>query len=198
MPIPLDPGRGGRSVGPEALQIGDIIVSTTSAAISRAIRAGTGSEVSHAMLYIGGNQVVESVGDGVRLVSTNQALSDATLAVAYRRPGITQMQALQVRDFVGQQIGKPYNYSGIASQGVGIVNRYNPDIVSRNLLRRVSVSAEIAGKGHDQFFCSELIWEAFTVVGVPLDGTPSQRSAPEGVPSLYRRGRLQYVGHLIA
>lgn len=55
MPIPLDPGRGGRSVGPEALQIGDIIVSTTSAAISRAIRVGTGSEVSHAMLYIGGN-----------------------------------------------------------------------------------------------------------------------------------------------
>src|SRR5207244_5020121 len=51
--IPLDPGEGGMSIGVDALQAGDIIVSTSRHPVSYAIRAGTLSAVSHAMLYVG-------------------------------------------------------------------------------------------------------------------------------------------------
>src|SRR6476620_6347967 len=56
--IPLDPGIGGMSIGVDALQPADIIVSTARHAVSYAIRAGTLSAVSHAMLYVGDGRVI--------------------------------------------------------------------------------------------------------------------------------------------
>jgi cell wall-associated NlpC family hydrolase len=98
MAIPLDPGRGGQSIGLSVLKNADIIVSTTNAAISRAIRMATGSAVSHAILYIGGGQVMEAIGEGVTLRPLSQAIAQARLAVTYRHPSITDAQALIVRD----------------------------------------------------------------------------------------------------
>ena len=46
---PLSPAAGGRCIAESALNVADIIVSTTNAKISKAIRAATGSQVSHAM-----------------------------------------------------------------------------------------------------------------------------------------------------
>ena len=66
--IPLDPGVGGMSIGVDALQPADIIVSTARHAVSYAIRAGTLSAISHAMLYVGNGKVIEAVGSGVREV----------------------------------------------------------------------------------------------------------------------------------
>lgn len=48
-----------------ALRPADIIVSTTDAAVSAVIRAGSGSSVSHSMISIGGGAVVEAVDAGV-------------------------------------------------------------------------------------------------------------------------------------
>ena len=84
MSIPLDPGRGGRSVGDSALAMGDILVSTTPALSSAAIRIGTGAAVSHARLYIGAGQVVEAVGDGVELAQLENVVAHDSLCVAYR------------------------------------------------------------------------------------------------------------------
>src|SRR5690242_8668703 len=118
MAIPLDPGAGGQSISPDALQTADIIVSTTAAAVSRVIRAGTISDVSHAALYIGGGQVVEAIGEGVVLRQLDVSLHDDTLAVAYRVPDITEEQALRVRDFVGMNLGKPYSVPLAAGAGL--------------------------------------------------------------------------------
>lgn len=74
MTIPLDPGVGGQSIDENALSIGDIIVSTTPALISRVIRRATGSVVSHALVYIGGGQVVEAIGAGVTLRTLRKPL----------------------------------------------------------------------------------------------------------------------------
>ncbi|MFP3615818.1 N-acetylmuramoyl-L-alanine amidase, partial [Paraburkholderia sp. SIMBA_050] len=85
--IPLDPGVGGLSIGTDALEIGDIILSTTGNSGSGVIRAGSGAEVSHAMLYVGqGGQVIEAIPGGVQLRPLADALADARLAVAFRVP----------------------------------------------------------------------------------------------------------------
>lgn len=53
------------TISASTLRPADIIVSTTDAAVSAVIRAGSGSSVSHSMLYIGGGSVVEAVEAGV-------------------------------------------------------------------------------------------------------------------------------------
>src|SRR5689334_11123626 len=109
MAIPLDPGAGGQCIGADLLQMADIIVSTTSATVSAVIRTGTMSAVSHAALYIGAEQVVEAIGEGVVLRDLDLSLRDDRLAVAYRVPNLSPEQALRVRDYVGMNLGKPYS-----------------------------------------------------------------------------------------
>ena len=53
MTIRLDPGAGGRSIGEDALNMADMIVSTVDgSAVSLGIRVASGSPVSHSILYI--------------------------------------------------------------------------------------------------------------------------------------------------
>ena len=62
MAVPLTPAAGGGlCISTAALQEADIIVSTTNATISQAIRAASGSVVSHAMIYAGNDQLLERV-----------------------------------------------------------------------------------------------------------------------------------------
>jgi len=196
MTIPLDPGMGGQSVGLDALHNADIIVSTTPALISRLIRRATASTVSHAMLYIGGGQVVEAIGEGVRLRPLATAVQDASLAVAYRHPMITEMQALRARDFAGHQIGKAYDSLGIVGQAGFQLDRrvfcLNGNI---ECIRRVGRN-NMRIQQTDKFFCSELVWAAFQKAGIPLTATPPSWNSPDDIPNLWMRGNINYVGHL--
>jgi hypothetical protein len=117
--IPLDPGPGGQSISIAALRVGDIVVSTTKATVSRVIRAATKSDVSHSMIYVGDQQVVHAVSKGVVLETLTTALYDAILAVAYRHKHMTHTQGLRVRDFVGNQIGREYSVAGALAAGTG-------------------------------------------------------------------------------
>ncbi len=91
MAIQLDPGAGGRSIDTRALHMGDIVVSTIKkSVISAGIRAATSSPVSHSILYIGNEQAIEAIADGIVLRSLAQAIEDTTLAVAYRYPEISE------------------------------------------------------------------------------------------------------------
>jgi N-acetylmuramoyl-L-alanine amidase/uncharacterized protein YycO len=199
--IPLDPGEGGRSIDASALQMGDIIVSTTSHASSRGIRFGTGSLVSHAKLYIGGSQIVEAVGDGVVLRSLEQSLDDDTLAVAFRYPGITDEQALRVRDFVGRQLDRPYNYIGIVRQALFQIESSRCDVLPGDLQQtcRSWVGKIVLGPGNtDTFFCSQLVLAAYADAGIPLTATNPSWSTPQDIVELQLATHLAYVGHLKA
>ena len=90
--VPLDPGVGGCSIHEGALQMADIIVSTTNAGVSGAIRVGTGSSASHAALYDGNGMVIEALGHGVVAHAIATALDDDSLAVVYRAPNLTATQ----------------------------------------------------------------------------------------------------------
>lgn len=200
--IPLDPGTGGRSIGQDALEVGDIILSTTTATISRAIRRMTSSAVSHSILYIGNGQVVESVGSGVEMKSLQQALSGASVAVAFRKPNLTSNQGLQIRDFAGQQLGRSYNYWGIVRQARFRINsqacRLFSDPAKRQQCENFVGHVYLGAGQNDTFFCSELILAAYRHAGVPLTAQPPHWGSPEDLANLRLTGMLEYVGHLRA
>lgn len=190
--IPLDPGLGGQSIGESALQPGDIIVSTARHAVSYAIRAGTISAISHAMLYVGDGNVIEAVGDGVREVALGTAIAGAILAVAYRDARVDATKAAAIVGYARAQVGRPYDYAGVARAG----HRILFPLAGRVL----DAVAGLAGVGSDSaraFYCSELVFAAYREAGVPLTASAPDTSTPDDLVQL-SRANLGYVGHLIA
>lgn len=183
--IPLDPGNGGQSIGSAALQVGDIILSTTAAWISKAIRGATSAPVSHAMLYIGDELVVEAIGGGVQVRPLADAVRDATVAVAFRFPGLTEDQALRAKDFAGRQLGHSYDYWGVVRQ--------LPFRLAGQLIR-----VNLGTSDNDSFFCSELILAAYEAAGIQLTNIRPDRSSPGDLAELRLNHTLDYVGHLKA
>src|SRR5690606_28294868 len=51
---------------------GDIILTTTTAAASRAIRVATRSDISHAMVYVQNCSVIDATGEGVHARNTQR------------------------------------------------------------------------------------------------------------------------------
>lgn len=190
--IPLDPGIGGQSIGLEALSPGDIIVSTASHPVSYAIRAGTLSAISHAMLYVGGGNIVEAVGDGVREAPLASVIDNAILAVAYRDPRVDATKAAALVNFARAQVGQPYNYGGVARAGYRIAH----PLASR-VLDAIRDMAGVDDATARSFYCSELVFAAFEAAGIPLVAQAADASTPDDLVRL-SRGSLGYVGHLKA
>ena len=176
--IALDPGPGGRSIGGSALMAADIIVSTTRAAISGAIRVATFSVVSHAALYAGDQKVIEAIGEGVVDHSLDDAMREDVLAVAYRSPAITPSIAAAIVAFAREQarLRKPYSVAGVVMSTDPILCR-------------------IGGPRTAGFFCSQLVLEAYKRGGLPLTTKPPSCMSPDDVAEIAAH-RLTYVGHL--
>jgi hypothetical protein len=100
-----------------ALRPADIIVSTTDAAVSAVIRAGSGSSVSHSMLYIGGGAVVEAVDVGVLRRPLADALQGAVLAIALRRRNLTEKQRTDVLAHAIRFAGSSLPYDTVGAAG---------------------------------------------------------------------------------
>jgi cell wall-associated NlpC family hydrolase len=193
--IALTPSTGGGVCIPgESLLLADIIVSTTAALVSRGIRAGTGSAVSHAMLYVGGGRVIEAIGQGVTERSLSAAISDATLAVAYRVKDINVATAAKVIAFARVHLGRKYDARGALGAGLA----YNPVLCIASGIG--ACVAARAGKFNtaDRFYCSELVLDAFKRAGAPIADVTPGTSVPQHIPQAYSSGRLLYVGHIVA
>lgn len=200
--VPLDPGNGGRSIGADALQIGDIIVSTTSKLGSRIIRLGTGADVSHAILYVGDGRVVEAIEDGVVERSLAEALADASLAVALRHPRLTAEQALRVRDTAGKAVGLKFDGLGLVQRGLYQLDRITfCDTMPAGSAGRANCyrwvgKVNLSYNNEQRFFCSELVLTAYQSAGLPLTATPPNWTSPGDLQELRLSLLLGYVGHL--
>lgn len=63
---PTDMSAGLKRLNDAVLRPGDIVLTTTTtAAVSKAIRVATGSDVSHAMLCVEDRSVIDATGEGV-------------------------------------------------------------------------------------------------------------------------------------
>lgn len=184
------------------LRTADIIVSTTGASVSGVIRTGTGSSVSHSMLYIGNQFVVEAIASGVVKRPLAQAIKDATLAIALRRRNTTEA----IRNAVVQHAerysrrGLPYDEIGAAGSGTA-TNRGRMLATigcSLSLLACGAGASAIArnaspGQADQAFFCSELVARVFELAGAPITDSSPSFTTPRHVRV---SSALLYVGHL--
>ncbi len=193
--IPLSPAVGGMSLDHNALEIGDIIVSTTTEAPSIAIRR-IGSSVSHVMLYVGGGMVVEAIGEGVVNRTLTEALAHSYVGVAFRHPAITTDQGLLIRDYVGQRLGSAYDYDLIVAHARFQLGRLICDqLPEAQRGRCMSLVGPVdIGRGNDgRFICSSLVAEAFQSAGLPLLPIPARATNPGDIAL---SANLIYLGHV--
>ncbi len=198
--IPLDPGVGGQSIGPDALEIGDVILSTTDAYISDAIRSVTGSPVSHAAIYVGDDRIVEAVGGGVEAKTLDEALADDSLAVAVRLSGLTAGERDRIKGFALSKVGQSYDGIALIRQALFRLDdavwcswRTGQD---REDCRQWAGRVNLGSGSNDAFFCSELVIAAYAAAGRPLTSTPPSWTAPGDLAELMLNQQLGYVGHL--
>ena len=96
---------------PLNLERGDIILTTTTASVSKAIRAGTKSDISHAMIYMQHCSVIDATSEGVQARNTQRMFfeDECTLHVFRLKAGLTSEQAEQICQFARQKVGSEYS-----------------------------------------------------------------------------------------
>src|SRR5579872_4245791 len=131
---------------------GDVILTTTTAAVSKAIRAGTQSDISHAMVCVQHGSVIDATDEGVHARNLQRLFLDEECAVhVLRLKGrITDEQAHAVCQFVRQQVGSEYS-------------------VREALKTALGGSAEWTRKQ----FCSRLVAQAYASAGIKLVDDPN-------------------------
>lgn len=160
-------GQYGQSLHPDALEVGDIILTSAAGVLSGAIRRVTSGPASHAAIYVGDGMVVEAIADGVVHRTLSRTLSETRLAAAYRVPGLTAAQRRSIKAFVldAAARGVSYDYRAIATL--------------------------LASQNDEAYFCSELVFAAYAHAGRSL-GDPSS-AAPNDVITIRD---IEYLGHL--
>lgn len=205
----IAPGNGGELIGAEALQPGDILLSSIATVNSFGIRLGTFSPVSHALIYLGEGQVAEAVGSGVRARALAEVVEEEQMVVAFRVPGVEAVHAQRLRDWSLAQVGTRYNTAGVMLNAPFVLNRRLCELP----LLPASVSAfcisglatvQLGASRNDQFFCSQFVIEAYNQAGLPITQADPRWVSPadlfhmrEGdVPSIAASQPLRYIGHL--
>ncbi|MCX9155728.1 YaeF family permuted papain-like enzyme [Niveibacterium sp. 24ML] len=198
-------------VGAEHLRVGDILLSAAKGLTSAGIRLFTLAPVSHAALYIGGDQVAEAVGDGVRVRSLQAVIDEESMVAAFRNPRVDEASGERIRDFAQARVGGQYNYVGVLMQAPFTIERRLCELpmVSETLRDAciqgiASVQLGRRAVRDDRFFCSQLVLEAYRQAGVPLTRAEPAWISPadilhmrEGdVSSVQIEQPLSYVGHL--
>ena len=200
-PIPLDPGVGGRSILPEVLEAGDIILSTTTGLISSTIRSATGSEVSHASVYVGGGKVIHATEAGVQEWSLDQLMDACSLCVAYHHRDINDIKAAKLVQFLRTALDHHTAFDGwglIHAAPSQLMASYCDSLtgsakqVCLNTARNIKPGTD----NSDQFFCSELIFAGLKEAGLTISTVQPSFSSPQEAVRLFYDGTLQYVGHL--
>lgn len=93
-----------------SLRVGDIILTTSPEKISKLIRKGTGSDISHAMIYVQAHSVIDATGKGVHARNTQRLHYDDDLAihVYWMRRGLTDAEALRITNHARAAVGTEY------------------------------------------------------------------------------------------
>jgi len=200
--IPLSPKTGGQSIDTKALEVGDIILSTTKdPEISGTIRKITRSEISHAAVYVGNGNIIEAIESGVLERSLETAMADDSVTVAFRHQSITPAKAGKLRDFLVKKRKEKTKFDKFA-----VVRNLPIQIITslcamvapglrgrcRNFAGRIFLGTET----NNEFYCSELVFAAFEEAGLKLTNTAPQWTSSEDLVQLNYNGTLRYVGHL--
>ncbi|AOX99624.1 distant relative of cell wall-associated hydrolase [Jeongeupia sp. USM3] len=205
----LRPANGEALIGADALQPGDILLSTGNSLTSAGIRLMTTAPVSHAALYLGDGDVAEAVGSGVRLRRLETMVDDEAVVVAFRHPRFQPEQGVPMRDFADRSIGRRYDYVGVMLHAPFSLQRricelpLLPAPAREGCLRGIA-TIQLGSGSDERFFCSQFVLEAYRQVGLPMTDADPRWISPadilhmrEGdVPSQRANQSLVYLGHL--
>jgi hypothetical protein len=79
--IPTSATYGLKRLDDAVLKPGDIVLTTTTAAVSKAIRVATGSDISHAMVCVEDRSVIDATGEGVHARNTQRLIFEEEWAI---------------------------------------------------------------------------------------------------------------------
>ena len=205
----IAPGNGGELIAADALQPGDILLTSIATVNSFGIRLGTFSPVSHAVLYLGDGLIAEAVGSGVRARRLADVVDEEQMVVAFRVPGLQPADVEKIRNWANAQVGTRYNTAGVLLNAPFVLNRrlcelpLIPSAVSHYCISGMAM-VQLGASRDDQFFCSQFVLEAYRQAGMPITDADPRWVSPadllhmrEGdVPSIAATQPLRYVGHL--
>lgn len=142
-----------------ALQVGDIILTTTTAKVSKAIRVATKSDISHAMIYVEMHSVIDATAEGVQARNTQRLIFDDECAVhALRLSGrVSAVDVQSICNFARGQVGTQYS----TKEAVRTAMWSTPRVKTRKQ------------------FCSRLAAQAYASVGIQLVDDPDYCSPAE-------------------
>ncbi|ERK13899.1 putative lipoprotein [Pantoea sp. AS-PWVM4] len=199
-------------IAADALQPGDLLLSSATSLQSWGIRLFTLTGVSHAAIYLGDQRVAEAVGSGVNIIPLDRAIAESNNLLALRIPGITVEQTLRLREFSDLQQGKKYNFKGIVMFMPFMVSRrvcelplVNEQVRSNCLTILANVQlADEENPESDRFFCSEFVLAGYRYAGIELLAGQANWVSPadllhlrEGdVSAWHAQQPIEYIGHL--
>ncbi|PXF31133.1 hypothetical protein WH50_11430 [Pokkaliibacter plantistimulans] len=183
------------------LRRGDIIAVRSRTGGSGMIRVTTNSPFSHLMLYMGNGDAIDAMPTpGVTKETLYMKLANGgySFAGVFRHKTATDSQIALAVNWARSQAGKPYDNVSAARVGLQPGAR-------TGFLRYSAVGAIVTLKdindaasspmGEDaSFMCSELVFRAFQVAGIPLSDKPAATIGPGSilnVQQLYFVGRLE-------
>jgi uncharacterized protein YycO len=193
----------------EALQPGDILLTSEPTFTSASIRLMTLAPVSHAAVYVGDRQVVEAVRSGVRVRELEEILAEATMVLVLRYPELTVEQAVLITEYAVNKSGVGFNFLGITLQIPLSIGRRVCELplVSPTwrdaCIRGMGVLNHLAAS-ESQLFCSQLVLQAYRHAGVAVTAADARLISPadilhmrEGdVSSVTIPKQLRYIGRL--
>lgn len=128
------------------LDKGDILLTSENSATSKAVRKSTGSDFSHAILYVGSGSYIHSDANGVHSGNLQRLLFDASENVTILRVKCDQETINQACIFARSKIGTTYSV-------------------------RSAVNAKLKAskrKNENRQFCSRLVAQAYEYAGLKL------------------------------
>ncbi|MEQ6884587.1 YiiX/YebB-like N1pC/P60 family cysteine hydrolase [Salicola sp. Rm-C-2C1-2] len=160
-----------------ALARGDIIATSSNAVTSQGIRWATNGRFSHAILYLGNGQAIDANPfKPLKKDLLKHKLRDSKQAIIFRHRTASQEQLNKAASWAGSQSGKDYDFTGAARSALQPNARtgwMKWTTLGVSIIGADEISAAVSGDGHNAtFFCSELIFRAFRVAGIPLLDDP--------------------------
>ncbi|MGN6739117.1 YiiX/YebB-like N1pC/P60 family cysteine hydrolase [Dyella sp.] len=154
------------------LHPGDIVLTTTSEAISKAIRMATRSDVSHAMVYVQHCSVIDATGEGVHARNTQRTHfeEECAIHVLRLRSGISAEELSAVTTYMRGHIGTEYSVREALLAGFGGARQWSTKQFCSRLVAQAFASAGIH-LVEDPNFCSPADIKASALLVVVPDAT---------------------------